>query len=100
MISNVYEIGDFSFGWNTLVTGSQFDFIDGGVGFGHVPTWVQNDLQVNYFTPWDGRITVGAQNVTNKQPPIGLGDFGSRDYDFNLYPGYGRIMYARYVQTF
>ena len=59
-----------------------------------------NDLQANYFTPWDGKVTVGSQNVTNKLPPIGLGAFGSRDYDFGLYNGYGRIIYARYTQTF
>ena len=64
------------------------------------PTWATNDVQVNYFTPWDGKVTVGAQNVTNKLPPIGLGNTTSRDYDFNLYNGYGRIIYARYVQTF
>ncbi|NNE06731.1 MAG: TonB-dependent receptor, partial [Xanthomonadales bacterium] len=99
-ISNTYELGDFSFGWNTMIIGEQCDDIVAQACVGHVPTWTQNDVQVNYFTPWDGRITVGAQNVTNKQPPIGLGDIGSRDYDFDLYPGYGRIMYARYVQTF
>ncbi|MDX1460470.1 MAG: TonB-dependent receptor, partial [Xanthomonadales bacterium] len=100
VLSNVYEWGDFSFGWNTNVIGEQCDQIISGACVGHVPTWTQNDVQVNYFTPWDGRITVGAQNVTNKQPPVGLGDIDSRDYDFELYPGYGRILYARYVQTF
>jgi iron complex outermembrane receptor protein len=101
VLSNVYEIGDFSFGWNTSTISSQCDDIgSGGTCIGHVPTWTQNDVQVNYFTPWDGRVTVGSQNVTNKLPPIGLGNVGSRDYDFNLYPGYGRIIYARYTQTF
>jgi iron complex outermembrane receptor protein len=100
VISNVYSIGDFSFGWNINTIGSQFDYIDDGVGYGHVPTYTTNDLQVNWFAPWDGRVTVGAQNITNKEPPIGVGDYGSRDYDYNLYNGYGRIVYARYVQTF
>ncbi|NND44943.1 MAG: TonB-dependent receptor [Xanthomonadales bacterium] len=100
ILSNVYEFGDFSFGWNTNVIGSQCDAIVSGACVGHVPTWTTNDLQVNWFAPWDGKVTVGAQNVTNKQPPVELGNVGSRDYDFNLYNGYGRIIYARYTQTF
>ena len=100
VISNVYEMGDFSFGWNINTIDGQCDDIIDGACVGHVPTWTTNDVQANYFTPWDGKITVGSQNVTDKLPPIGLGDFGSRDYDFNLYNGYGRIVYARYTQTF
>jgi iron complex outermembrane receptor protein len=99
----VFELGDFSFGWNVNAIGEQCDIIEDGVcseGDLGVPTWVTNDVQVNYFAPWDGKITVGAQNLSNKQPPIGVGDQGSRQYDFNLYPGYGRIIYARYTQTF
>lgn len=100
VLSNVYELGDFSFGWNVNAIGDQCDDLgcpEGDVG---VPTWVTNDLQVNYFAPWDGKVTVGAQNVSNKLPAIGVGATGSRDYNFNLYPGYGRIIYARYTQTF
>jgi iron complex outermembrane receptor protein len=100
VISNVYELGDFSFGWNISTIADQCDLLGCPAGDVGVPTWTQNDVQVNYFTPWDGRITVGAQNVTNKEPPIGVGDAGSRDYDFDLYPGYGRIVYFRYRQTF
>ncbi len=100
VISNVYEIGDFSFGWNTNIIGSQCDDIVAGACIGHVPTWTTNDVQANYFTPWDGKITVGARNITEKLPPVGLGAVGSRDYDFNLYDGYGRVVYARYTQTF
>ena len=101
ILSNVFEVGDFSFGWNTNVIASQCDSIGtGGVCNGHVPTWATNDVQFNWFAPWDGKVTVGAQNVTNKQPPVGLGNQGSRDYDYNLYNAYGRIIYARYTQTF
>jgi len=100
VISNLYELGDFSFAWNTNIIGEQCDDIVAGACVGHVPTWTTNDVQVNYFTPWDGKVTVGARNVTDKEPPIGVGDVGSRDYDFGLYDGYGRIVYARYTQTF
>jgi len=100
VLSNIYEIGDFSFGWNIKTIGDQCDDLACPAGDVGVPTWTTNDVQVNYFTPWDGRVTVGSQNVTNKEPPIRVGDQGGREYDFNLYDGYGRIVYARYSQTF
>ncbi len=97
---NTYEIGDFSFAYNVSVIGEQCDFISAGQCEGHVPTWTTHDLQGNWFTPWDGTLTVGCQNCGNRQPPILVGNIGSRDYDFNLYDGYGRIVYARYRQRF
>jgi iron complex outermembrane receptor protein len=100
VLSNLYEMGDFSFAWNTNAIGEQCDDLACPAGDVGVPTWVTNDVQVNYFTPWDGKVTIGARNVTDKLPPIGVGGVGSRDYDFGLYDGYGRIVYARYTQTF
>jgi iron complex outermembrane receptor protein len=100
VLSNVYEIGDFSFGWNINTIDENCTALTCPAGDVGAPTWTTNDIQANYFTSWDGRITVGAQNVSNKLPPIGLGNTTNRDYDFNLYNGYGRIMYARYTQTF
>ncbi|MFT5370887.1 MAG: iron complex outermembrane receptor protein [Lysobacterales bacterium] len=100
VLSNLYEIGDFSFAWNTNAIGPQCDDLGCPNGLDGPPTWVTNDLQVNYFTPWDGKVTIGSRNVTDKLPPIGLGDVGSREYDFRNYDGYGRVVYARYTQTF
>ncbi|MEJ2513636.1 MAG: TonB-dependent receptor [Gammaproteobacteria bacterium] len=100
ILNNTYAWRDFSFGWNINVIGSQFDAIVDGQGEGHVPTWVTHDLQANYFTPWDGRITIGALNVGEKNPPIGVGFLDGRDYDFNLYNADGRLTYIRYTQSF
>ena len=97
---NNYAIGSFSFAYNINVIGDQADEVVNGVQVGHVPTWVTHDLQANYFTPWNGQVIVGCQNCGNKQPPIDVGFVGSRDYDFNLYNGYGRVVYARYKQSF
>ncbi|AOE49051.1 TonB-dependent receptor [Kangiella sediminilitoris] len=91
---NRYAISDFTFGYNLNLIG------ENGSGDNRVPTWVTHDVQFNYDTPWDGRITLGAQNVGEKEPPIGLGNVGVRDYDFNLYNGYGRVTYLRYTQSF
>ena len=100
ILNNQYAWGDFSFVYNLNYIGDQCDDIIDGACVGNVPSWITHDVQANYFTPWNGKITVGARNVGNKQPPVGLGDVGSRDYDFNLYNGYGRITYVRYTQSF
>jgi len=99
-LQNVYEYGDFAFGWNINAIADQCDEIDDGACVGSVPTWVTHDLQANYFTPWNGRFTIGALNAFEKFPPIGVGFTDGRDYDFNLYSGEGRIVYARYKQSF
>jgi len=99
-LANVYEYGDFSFGWNMNAIADQCDDIVSGACVGSVPTWVTHDLQVNYFTPWNGRFTIGAINAFEKFPPLNVGDVGQRDYDFELYSGEGRIVYARYKQSF
>lgn len=99
-LRNVYEYGNFSFGWNINAIADQCDDIVAGACEGHVPTWVTHDLQVNYFTPWNGRFTIGALNAFEKYPPLDVGNVGQRDYDFDLYSGEGRIVYARYKQSF
>lgn len=99
-ISNSYEWGDFGFAWNVNYIADTYDEIVDGVGEGHVPTWVTHDLQVNYFTSWDGKVTLGAQNVLNRLPPLYVGDTFVRNYDFDLFNGFGRILYFRYTQTY
>jgi iron complex outermembrane receptor protein len=99
-LSNDYSIGDFSFSWNTHYIADQYMEYDWDteVGSGHLPTWVTHDLQASYHAPWDGKLTIGAQNAFDKQPPIG-GPFW-RDYNFDLYNGWGRTWYVQYTQTF
>ena len=64
------------------------------------PTWVTHDFQLQYSTSWQAAVTVGVKNAGEKSPPIGAGYIQQRDYDLNLYDGFGRIVYARYTQTF
>lgn len=99
-LNNMFNFGDFSFVWNVNAIADTADTVSGGEREGKVPSWVTNDLQINYNAPWNGRFTIGAMNIGEKYPPIGLGNVGVRDYDFNLYNGYGRVTYARYTQTF
>ena len=130
IISNSYTYGDWQFAYNMNIVGDQFDEIDSfntaaeadafiaglpagtdidrevgrdGLTYvksGHTPHWITHDFQVNYHAPWDGRFTLGVQNAGEKFPLIGQGNTTNRDYDFNLYNGYGRITYFRYTQTF
>jgi iron complex outermembrane receptor protein len=64
------------------------------------PNWVTHDVQINYHTPWQSTLTLGAQNVGEKYPPIAAGALTDSAYQFDLYDGFGRIVYARYSQTF
>ncbi len=110
ILNNSYSYGDWQFAYNLNLIGSQSNVVtvntDDNGNFvsqqktGNTPTWVTHDVQVNYHAPWNGRFTLGVQNAGEKFPPIGLGNVTSRDYDFNLYNGYGRITYFRYTQTF
>ncbi len=105
-LDNRYNWGDFSVAYNFNYISGQCDNMTAGefenqaVCNGRTPSWLTHDAQVNYFTPWNGRITVGARNLWGRTPPIGLGNTGSRDYDFNLYDAYGRTTYVRYTQSF
>lgn len=104
VLQNVYNINDFTVAWNVNTIGGQYTDVDAvagndGVGrSGNMGVWTTHDLQVSYNTPWDGQISVGAQNVFEKYPTIE--DFDGREYNYYLYNGYGRVAYVRYTQTF
>ena len=100
ILRNVYTWGDFSAAWN-------INYIDGQDGSpamvrddpdATLSSWTTHDLQVNYFTPWNSRVTIGADNVFDKDPVLDIGE--GRDFNFNLYNGYGRVVYARFTQSF
>jgi iron complex outermembrane receptor protein len=96
VLSNVYSYGDFTFAWNINYIGDQSDSLaDPDVG---LSSWTTHDLQLNYFTPWDGRITVGVDNLLDKDPVLDEGE--GRGFNFSLYDGYGRVPYVRYQQNF
>jgi len=90
--SNSYTISDFVFAWNIQYIDGQEDLFEDE----KVPSWVTHDLQINYLAPWNGKFSIGAQNVFDKNPPL---DVWGR-YDTWLYNGFGRILYAQYTQTF
>ncbi len=95
VLANVYSIGDFDVAWNVNVIGDTTD-----PSGDPVPHWITNDVQVTYNANWNGKVTVGVRNLSGKEPILGTDPNGSRDYNFNLYDGYGRTVYARYTQSF
>lgn len=105
-LSNIYSIHDFDIGYNINVIGNQYRDVTavpeaegGGVlRSGNIATWTTHDLQVTYNAPWDGKITIGAENLFEKLPQ--LIPAGGREYNYDLYHGWGRITYLRYTQTF
>ena len=100
VLSNSYDLGDFRFGYNLNLIGENSEEIVAGKCTGMIPAWITHDFQINYYTPWDGRISIGVRNAGEKKPPLDVGDSGSRDYDFGLYNAFGRISYINYTQTF
>ena len=94
--SNQWNYGDFGFNWNVNYIGSQRSAASPLLD--RLPSWTTHDLQASYFTPWNGRITLGVDNLLDKDPVLDPGE--GRDFNFNLYNGYGRITYLRYVQNF
>lgn len=98
VLSNVYSIGDFDIAWNMNIIGDTVRL--SGSDYLPVAHWITNDVNVNYNASWGGKVTLGVNNVSGKEPILNTDPDGSRDYNFALYDGYGRIVYARYSQSF
>lgn len=113
--TNSWEKGDFSASWTINAidwTKETFeDIFEANYGldcaatqaYGYVykcsdKAYMTHDVQFNYNTPWNGRVTVGAINVTNRKPRLDL--YYTQGYNNALYNAYGRQVYVRYTQTF
>ena len=63
----------------------------------HLSSWTTYDLQLTWDTPWNGKVSLGARNLTNEDPPV-----TQRGLDVVWAPQfhdvYGRIPYIRYEQ--
>jgi len=109
-LSNTWTYGDFSLTWNmnyiASTQSSQALFIDAfgpDADYGYalrLPSWVTHDLQLNWQAPWNGRVTLGALNVADKDPVTDPFDPTGEGYDQDLYNGYGRMLYFRVMQNF
>ncbi len=68
--------------------------VGGGVILDDWTTW---DLQLNWATPWNGRLTIGARNLFDKDPPLST-QLPHPFYSNQLHDIYGRVPYIRYTQ--
>lgn len=104
-LTNEWTWGDFNVAWNinhidgTSSTASRQTPPDTTLPQ-RLPSWTTHDLQASWNAPWNGRFTVGVNNVADKDPVIDPFDPTGRGFDFSLYDGYGRVPYFRYTQTF
>ena len=57
-------------------------------------TW---DVQMSYSTPWNGKVTLGARNVLDRDPPQFRDGTG---YSIRQHEIYGRVPYLRLEQDF
>ena len=120
-LNNNWSIGDWDFNWNISYThsmqsrsyrqwlalttlSSRSAQQESDLAFfanqpRKVPSWVINDIQVNYNAPWNATITLGVNNVADKDPVFDPA-FGGAAYDTFLYDPWGRQPYFRYTQRF
>ncbi|MCP1726137.1 iron complex outermembrane receptor protein [Natronospira proteinivora] len=58
--------------------------------------WVHHNLTYDWHTPWDGRVTVGVNNLTDKDPALNR----NKEFSNDLYPFVGRQYVLGYTQNF
>ncbi|MDD4863303.1 MAG: TonB-dependent receptor [Alishewanella agri] len=99
-LTNVLSVGDFSINWNIQLTDSttySASTASGVVDY-HIPTWIIHNIQATYHAPWNASISMGVNNVANKEP-ADASLFGT-SYDYYIYNPWGAVPYIRYTQRF
>lgn len=61
-----------------------------------------DDMQVYWKAPWNGTISLGANNIFNRKGPYIYGGYAGSDTPYNYNASYdiGRFIYVRYQQKF
>ena len=67
---------------------------------GKVPSYVQHDINLTYFAPWNGELQVGVRNLSDRDPSLNsfTGDLSRAAQ--SLYPVIGRVPFVNYTQRF
>jgi iron complex outermembrane receptor protein len=91
-----WALGDFSANVIGNYISSSSIFIDDFESWelDDLTTW---DVQLGYVTPWNGKVTIGARNIFDKDPPTST-NIGAPYYSNQLHDVYGRVPYFRYKQ--
>jgi iron complex outermembrane recepter protein len=121
ILTNTWDMGDWSFNWNiSYIHGTQSasyrqwlalernqartpaqqtEWVRLQTFPDRLPSYLINDVQLNYKAPWNATITLGINNVANKEPVYDV-TLGGASYDSFLYDPWGRVPYVRYTQRF
>ncbi|MGH8496184.1 MAG: TonB-dependent receptor plug domain-containing protein [Gammaproteobacteria bacterium] len=85
--------GDFS----ASVLGNHVTDTENGTG-AMLASWTTWDATVGWATPWNGKISVGARNVFDRDPPTSV-QVGNPFYSNQLHDVFGRVPFIRYEQN-
>ncbi|MBA3564045.1 MAG: TonB-dependent receptor [Gammaproteobacteria bacterium] len=85
--------GDFS----ASVIGNHVTDTENGTG-AMLSSWTTWDTSVGWATPWNGKLSVGARNVFDRDPPTHV-QIGSPFYSPQLHDVFGRVPFIRYEQN-
>jgi outer membrane receptor protein involved in Fe transport len=97
-MSVFWNFHDLELGAIAYYVGSYKD--DEAAGFyRHVQDIWTFDLQASYTLPYDFKITVGVQNVADKEPPLVQGAFAD-NYDRDTHSLLGRFVYGQLTKKF
>jgi iron complex outermembrane receptor protein len=61
-------------------------------------SWTTWDASVGWATPWNGKVTVGARNLFDRDPPT-TPAIGNPNYTEQLHDVFGRVPFVRYEQN-
>jgi iron complex outermembrane receptor protein len=85
--------GDFS----ASVIGNHVTRTSNGVT-AELASWTTWDVVAGWATPWNGKISVGARNLFDRQPPTDP-NIGNPNYSSQLHDVFGRVPFVRYEQN-
>ncbi len=95
--------GDWNAAWTTYYIGSQDS---GNEEFGtdylaDIPSYFKHNVQVSYMHPWNGKLTLGINNLLDEEAPTWYDGFVAyRDVKTDLYDVLGRTVFLKVEQTF
>ncbi|MBA3564227.1 MAG: TonB-dependent receptor [Gammaproteobacteria bacterium] len=90
--------GDFSASVIGNFVSDTENFDEGQDGYVMLSSWTTVDASVGWATPWNGKVTLGARNVFDRDPPINM-DLGNPNYTEQLHDVFGRVPFIRYEQN-
>ncbi|MBT1443121.1 TonB-dependent receptor [Shewanella sp. JM162201] len=94
----------FSAAWTTVYIGGQdagyWRALEDDDSYIDYPSYFRHNLQVGYQHPWNGSVTVGINNLFDKEAPTFYNYADYRDANVGLYDVLGRTFYVRLNQKF